>query len=61
MKIETITLKKETANQLLLLIVNLINGKKPYYKKQKDALKILESKVVEFDHIKTELEKQKEL
>ena len=46
MKIETITLKKETAEELLLLINNLIAGHKPYYGKQKEALKILESKVV---------------
>ncbi len=42
---ETITLKKETAEELLLLKNNLINGKKPCYKKQKDALKVLESKI----------------
>ena len=46
MNIEAVTLKKETAEELLLLINNLINGKQPYYKKQKDALKILESKLV---------------
>jgi hypothetical protein len=43
---QKITLKKETAEELLLLINNLINGKKPYYKKQTDALKVLESKLV---------------
>lgn len=46
MKIETITLKKETAVQLDLLISNLIAGKKPHYKKQKEALAILKSKIV---------------
>ena len=46
MEIETIVLKKETAKELLLLINNLIMGKQPYYKKQKDALKVLESKIV---------------
>ena len=46
MKIETITLKKETAEELLLLINNLINGKKPYFKKQIKALKSLEEKLI---------------
>lgn len=46
MKVETITLKKDTAEQLHLLITNLKAGKQPYYKKQKDALKILESKLL---------------
>ena len=46
MEIETIVLEKETAKELHLLIINLIMGKKPYYKKQKDALKVLESKIV---------------
>jgi len=46
MEIETIVLKKETAKELLLLIDNLIMGKKPYYKKQIAALRALESKVV---------------
>ena len=46
MKIETITLKKETAVELELLIDNLIAGKKPFYKKQKDALAIFKSKLV---------------
>jgi hypothetical protein len=43
---KTITLKKETAEEIILLINNLINGKQPYYKKQKEALKVLESKLV---------------
>ena len=38
---ETIILNKETAKQLDLLIMNLINGKKPYYKKQIEAYEIL--------------------
>jgi hypothetical protein len=46
MNTETITLKKETAQELMLLINNLIEGKKPYYKKQIHALKVLESKLV---------------
>ena len=46
MNIETITLKKDTAEELLLLINNLKAGHKPYYKKQKEALKVLESKLV---------------
>jgi hypothetical protein len=46
MNTETIILKKETAIQLNLLISNLINGKEPYYKKQKEALAILQSKIV---------------
>lgn len=46
MNIETITLKKETAVELSLLIDNLIAGKKPYYKKQLQALEILKSKIV---------------
>ncbi len=46
MEIETIVLEKETAKELHLLIINLIMGKQLYYKKQKDALKVLESKIV---------------
>jgi len=46
MEIETIVLEKETAKDLHLLIINLIMGKQLYYKKQKDALKVLESKIV---------------
>ena len=46
MNIETITLEKETAIQLLLLIGNLAEGKQPYYKKQKEALEVLKSKIV---------------
>lgn len=46
MKIQTITITKETAEQLVLLINNLKNNKKPYYKKQKEALEVLESKLV---------------
>ena len=46
MESETIGLKKETALELNLLIDNLIAGKKPFYKKQKDALAIFKSKLV---------------
>lgn len=46
MKIDTITIKKETAEQLELLINNLINGKKPYFKKQIEAYEVLKSKIV---------------
>lgn len=46
MKIETITLRKETALELNLLIDNLIAGKKPYYKKQLQALETFKSKIV---------------
>lgn len=46
MKIETITLKKENAVQLHLLILHLLKGGKPYYKKQKNALSELVNKVV---------------
>lgn len=46
MNIETITIKKETALELELLIDNLIAGKKPYYAKQKQALAIFKSKLV---------------
>ena len=43
---ETVTLRKETAEQLDLLIINLMNGKKPYFKKQVDAYEVLKSKIV---------------
>jgi hypothetical protein len=45
MKIETITIKKETAKELELLICNLMNGKKPYFKKQIEAYEVLKSKI----------------
>lgn len=44
---ETITLKKETAIQLTLLIDNLMAGKKPFYKKQKNAFEILKKEILE--------------
>ena len=46
MKIDKITITKETAEQLDLLINNLINGKKPYFTKQIEAYEVLKSKIV---------------
>lgn len=41
MSSDTISINREDAKQLDLLVTNLINGKRPFYKKQKEALEHL--------------------